>query len=80
MLDVELAVAPVEGAGVVPFDAGFDEPDDGAAGAAGAGAALLVPSCAGAGAWAWACVGEIPDMVRARLLAGLIRCCTLSEV
>lgn len=62
MLDEELAVAPVEGAGVVPFDAGFEDPDDGAA-AAGAGAALL-PSCGGA----WACVGEMPDMLRARLL------------
>ena len=63
VLDDELAVAPVEGAGVVPFEAGFEEPDDGAA-AAGAGAALLLPSAVGA----WACVGEMPDMVRARFL------------
>jgi hypothetical protein len=62
VLDDELAVAPVEGAGVVPFEAGFEEPDDGAA-AAGAGAALL-PSAVGA----VACVGEMPDMLRARLL------------
>jgi hypothetical protein len=62
VLDDELAVAPVEGAGVVPFEAGFEEPDDGAV-AAGAGAALLT-SAVGAGA----CVGEMPDMLCARLL------------
>jgi hypothetical protein len=47
VLDEELAVAaPVEGAGVVPLEAGFGEVDEAAA---GAGAALL-PSCVGA--WA----------------------------
>lgn len=44
MLEVELAVAPVEGAGVVPLEAGFEDPEDGAL---GAGAALAL---SGAGA------------------------------
>jgi hypothetical protein len=44
-LDAELAVGAVDGAGVVPFDAAFEEDDDGAA---GAGAALVPASCVGA--------------------------------
>ena len=67
-LDDELAVAPVEGAGVLSLDGGFEAAE---AGAAGAGAALFVPSGAGA------CVGGvIPDMARARVLRCLAGCCS----
>ncbi len=45
-LDPELAAGPVDGAGVVPLDAGPEEAEDGAAGAA---AAPLVLASAGAG-------------------------------
>jgi len=74
VLEVELAVAPVEGAGVVPLDAGFEDPEDGAD---GAGAALLALSGAGAAA----CVGDIPDMVRARdhVVGWCCRCCEVRE-
>lgn len=69
-LDAELAVAEVEGAGVVPLDGVFDEADDGAAGAgagavaAAAAAAAVAVSCVGAEGWA----GATPDMVRAQVL------------
>ncbi len=59
MLDVELAVAPVEGAGVVPLEAGFEDPEDGAAGAE---APLLA---SGVGAEACAVVGADIVVVRA---------------
>jgi hypothetical protein len=64
-LDVELPVAPVDGAGVVPLDAG---PDDAEAGAAGTDAAPLpLASVTGAAAW----VGETADMMeRSRGRAG----------
>lgn len=72
-LDAELVVvAVVDGAGVVPFEATFDEAEDGAAGAgagAGAGAVLAAVSCVGA----CAAVGETADMVHGCLLVGHCR-------
>ena len=60
VLDDELAAGPVDGAGVVPLDAGPEDAEDGAA---GPGAALLLAASAGAGGAAACWVGERPDMV-----------------